>query len=308
MGFFGHERSNVDPFNAGDPVMPWDEPQAVEDPGSAVDEPQPQGEKRGYQAPTKQQDDYEPQAREERAPVENTRRAGKSPNPKRLVIGIIVGVTALSLLVGFIGAAVSIVEDLVSDVTGSASYLDDSTDSYDAGPSVVIDEEAEQEIQELAQAKLDAALADTDGMNARYIKVLNQRIESSLGRNADELGLDTETFCTWMDERVSMEITGVYCYEDGTAGIYIDSAYPALYRLNDSFTGQASSYLANQDDESLSDSQKARINKLFMRALGDIDDTTSTVRLEATEVDGTWTIDDEDFNTVINQLLGDYEE
>lgn len=327
MGFLDRERSNIDPFNAGDPVMPWDEPQAIEDIGPAAGEPQLQSDKRGYQAPTKQQDDYEPQAYEEDAvaagnlrkkvpsheaapgaTAHTTAPTKRSPNPKRLIIGIVVGMTALSLLVGFIGAAIDIVEDLVSDATSSANPFDDSTDSYDAGPSVVIDEESEQEIHDLVQAKLDSALADTAGMNVRCIKVLNQCIESSLGYSAEELGLDTDAFSTWMQERISVEISGVYCYEDDTASIYIDSSHPAIYRLTDSFTGRVGDYLNGQSADELTDNQKARINKLFARTLDDLDDTGSTVRLEAEKEDGTWQVDDDDFNTAVNQLLGDYEE
>ena len=326
MGFLDRERSNIDPFNAGDPVMPWDEPQAIEDIGPAANGT-PVEDEGGYRAPTKQQDDYEPQAREENAAATevaagNPRKkapsretaphaaapAKRSPNPKRLIIGIVVGMTALSLLVGFIGAAIDIVEDLVSDATSSANPFDDSTDSYDAGPSVVIDEESEQEIHDLVQAKLDSALADTAGMNVRCIKVLNQCIESSLGYSAEELGLDTDAFSTWMQERISVEISGVYCYEDDTAGIYIDSSHPAIYRLTDSFTGRVGDYLNGQSADELTDNQKARINKLFARTLDDLDDTGSTVRLEAEKEDGTWQIDDDDFNTAVNQLLGDYEE
>ena len=330
MGFLDRKRSNIDPFNAGDPVMPWDEPQAIEDIGPAANGA-PVEDEGGYRAPTKHQDDYEPQAREENAAASEvaagdsrkkapsretapgatahtTAPAKRSPNPKRLIIGIVVGMTALSLLVGFIGAAIDIVEDLVSDATSSANPFDDSTDSYDAGPSVVIDEESEQEIHDLVQAKLDSALADTAGMNVRCIKVLNQCIESSLGYSAEELGLDTDAFSTWMQERISVEISGVYCYEDDTASIYIDSSHPAIYRLTDSFTGRVGDYLNGQSADELTDNQKARINKLFARTLDDLDDTGSTVRLEAEKEDGTWQIDDDDFNTAVNQLLGDYEE
>lgn len=326
MGFLDRERSNIDPFNAGDPVMPWDEPQATEDIEPAANGT-PVEDEGGYRAPTKQQDDYEPQAREENAAATevaagNPRKkapsretaphaaapAKRSSNPKRLIIGIVVGMTALSLLVGFIGAAIDTVEDLVSDATSSANPFDDSTDSYDAGPSVVIDEESEQEIHDLVQAKLDSALADTAGMNVRCIKVLNQCIESSLGYSAEELGLDTDAFSTWMQERISVEISGVYCYEDDTASIYIDSSHPAIYRLTDSFTGRVGDYLNGQSADELTDNQKERINKLFARTLDDLDDTGSTVRLEAEKEDGTWQVDDDDFNTAVNQLLGDYEE
>ncbi len=326
MGFLDRERSNIDPFNAGDPVMPWDEPQAIENSGATADVA-PVEDEGGYRAPTKQQDDYEPQAHGEDAAVaetvanvsrkkassheaapHTTAPAKRSPNPKRLIIGIIVGMTALSLLVGLIGAAVDFVEEVVSDVTSGANPFDDSTDSYDSEPDVVIDEESEQEIHDLVQARLDGALADTAGMDARCIKVLNQCIESNLGYGAEELGIDTGAFSTWMQERVSVEISGVYCYEDDTASIYIDSSHPALYQLSDSFTGRVGDYLNGQDAAELTDSQKARINKLFTRTLDDLSDTGSTVRLEAEKEDGTWTIDDDDFNTAVNQLLGDYEE
>lgn len=340
MGFLNREHSNVDPFNAGEPIMPWDDPQTTQ--GEQENPIFTTGPSNGaavcsYHAPTKQEDDYEPvtheaehdqifaaqpkQKRTTKSRASKTRRVmvtTSSPNPakggpKKIIIGIVVGAVALSMIASVIGIAAGIVEEVISDITDndSTSY----SSSYSPTSSAKYSDEDEQELTEQVQAKLDAALEDTASMDARYLKVLDDRLELSLGLNADELGLSTDEFCTWMREHSTMEISSVICYDD--ASIYLSSTYPALYKLNDVFGDKAYKYLSKQGIDTysstgkrqLTDKQKEHVNKLFLEGLNKLTQTTSgSAHLEADKEDAGWEIDDDDFNEALDQLLGYYED
>lgn len=346
MGFLNREHSNIDPFNAGEPVMPWDDPQTSqgeqENPIFTTESADASGDC-GYHAPTKEQDGYEPVMHEAEhdqafAAEPKRKRAGKSKSeskrvrtkrvvvttsastpgkgkvgPKKLILGLVIGAVALSVLLSAIGAAVDIVEDVVSDIfdSDSTSY----SSSYSASSSATYDEEDEQELTKQAQAKLDAALEDTASMDARYRKVLNERLKISLGLTADEAGLDTDAFCTWMRERSTMEISSVFCYDEGT--VYLGSSYPALYKLNDVFGDKAFKYLNKQGidpysstgERKLTDEQKEHVNKLFLEGLEKLTQTTSgSARVEADKGGDAWEIDDDDFAEALDQLLGHYDD
>ena len=340
MGFLNREHSNIDPFNAGEPVMPWDDPQTSqgeqENPIFTTESAGASGDC-GYHAPTKEQDGYEPvmhEAEHDQGFVAEPKqkRAGASTpaktkrvvvttsvskpskgGPKKLVLGLVIGAVALSVLLSVIGAAVDIVEDVISDITDSDSTS--YTSSYSASSTAKYDDEDEQELTEQAQAKLDTALEDTASMDARYLKVLNERLKISLGLTADEAGLDTDAFCTWMRERTTMEISSVFCYDDGT--VYLGSTYPALYKLNDVFGDKAFEYLNKQGIDpysttgkhELTDKQKEHVNELFLKGLDKLTQTTSgSARVEFDKEGDTWEIDNDDFAEALDELLGHYDD
>lgn len=340
MGFLNREHSNVDPFNAGEPVMPWDDPQTSqgeqENPIFTTESAGASGDC-GYHAPTKEQDGYEPvmhEAEHDQGFVAEPKqkRAGASTpaktkrvvvttsvskpskgGPKKLVLGLLIGAVALSVLLSVIGAAVDIVEDVISDITDSDSTS--HTSSYSASSTAKYDDKDEQELTEQAQAKLDTALEDTASMDARYLKVLNERLKISLGLTADEAGLDTDAFCTWMRERTTMEISSVFCYDDGT--VYLGSTYPALYKLNDVFGDKAFEYLnklgidpySTTGKHELTDKQKEHVNELFLKGLDKLTQTTSgSARVEFDKEGDTWEIDNDDFAEALDELLGHYDD
>lgn len=340
MGFLNREHSNVDPFNAGEPVMPWDDPQTSqgeqENPIFTTESAGASGD-RGYHAPTKEQDGYEPvmhEAEHDQGFVAEPKqkRAGASTpaktkrvvvttsvskpskgGPKKLILGLVIGAVALNVLLSVIGAAVDIVEDVILDITDSDSTS--YTSSYSASSTAKYDDEDEQKLTEQAQAKLDTALEDTASMDARYLKVLNERLKISLGLTADEAGLDTDAFCTWMRERTTMEISSVFCYDDGT--VYLGSTYPALYKLNDVFGDKAFEYLNKQGIDpysttgkhELTDKQKEHVNELFLKGLDKLTQTTSgSARVEFDKEGDTWEIDNDDFAEALDELLGHYDD
>lgn len=383
MKFQHRDQSNIDPFNAGDPVMPWDDPRARHD--SATD---CELTEHSYQAPTKAKStrgssssrksssktsekngssqqsapasspfmsalfgDGGPVsesgtgssassdsaassssdssasngsstptfATSKKVTVSRTKRArrssaGRLGKPRNRFKLLIIIVLAIIFVPSIIGMGIDLVGDVVSDF-----FEDDSSysSSYSSTSSTsTYDEEGEQELTEILQAKLDEATADTEAMDARFIKVLDKRLESNLGYTSSEMGLDTATFCAWMRDRTTFELSGVYCYTD-SANIYFDSKYPALYELDNAFGDKAYRYLSKQgirtyySDASkkpaLSDAQKSRLNTFFCKALDKTTKQTSgSASISVEPEDGTWDIDDEDFETALLNLLGSY--
>ncbi len=354
MGFLSREHSNIDPFNAGEPVMPWDDPQtsqgAQENP--IFSEGSRSSKDCSYHAPIKEQDAYEPveheaehdsalasafasafseddeQVRTFETKTPTNKGANKrttrrvtitsskgSATPKRgpgkIFARVIAGVIAISVVASVVGIVIETVEDVISDVASDSS---DYSSKYYSSSSATYSEEDEQELTDLVQQKLDTALADTAGMDARYRKVLDERLKNSLGCAAEDLGLDTDAFCTWMRERSTMEISSVFCFDD--ASIYLSSTYPALYELNQTFGDKAYKYLSKQDIDTyapimpeLSEKQKQHVNELFTAALAELDQTTTgSSSFEADKEGDAWEIDEDDFDEALDQLLGYYED
>lgn len=383
MKFQHRDQSNVDPFNAGDPVMPWDDPRARHD--SATD---CELTEHSYQAPTKAKSSRNSSSSRKasgrmsgtssssqqnvpasspfmsalfgdggpisesgtgsgaspdsaarsgsdssasadtavptfttskKVTVSRTKRtrrssAGRLGKPRsRFKLAIII-----LLAIIFIPSIVGIVNELIDD-TLSDIFEDDSSysSSYSSTSSTsTYDEEGERELTEILQAKLDEATADTEAMDARFIKVLDKRLESNLGYTSSEMGLDTAAFCTWMRDRTTFELSGVYCYTD-SANIYFDSKYPALYELDNTFGDKAYRYLTRQgirtyysdasEKPTLSDAQKSRLNTFFCKAMDKTTkQTSSSASISVEPDDGTWEIDDEDFEAALLNLLGSY--
>ncbi len=355
MGFLSREHSNIDPFNAGEPVMPWDDPQAQQgEQENPIFNENSQGAKEcGYHAPIKEQDAYEPvehdpehdgapagaltsalsandeqtHATEKKARgSEHTNKrasrrvtvatskgsAASKRRPPRLVVCIIAGLVAISVLINVAGIVAEIIDSVVFEINNASSSY---SSSYSANSKATYSYEDEQELNDVVQKKLDSALADTAGMDARYLKVLNDRLEWNLEASAEELGLDTEAFCSWMRENTTMEISSVFCDED--ASVYLKSEYPALYRLNEAFGDKAFAYLTKQGidvyasdgGKQLTDKQKQHVNELFIAALDSLDETTyGSANFEAGKEGGTWEVDEDDFDEVLDQLLGYYED
>lgn len=70
--------SNIDPFNAGEPILPWNDSAQLHDEDGCVFDDQP------YNAPSKRQDDYEaPASSADQAPKETSRGSKKRRESRR---------------------------------------------------------------------------------------------------------------------------------------------------------------------------------------------------------------------------------
>ena len=254
------EESQVDPFNAGDPVLPGGEPEAL----AEADEPEGQveymahGESGGtphkpgdnYQAPTTRGHDYDAPSIDEpsRSARTRPRRSRTAPatptapesevgkrteKDRRVVTRVIV---LLVILVSFGSSLASCVSSLVgSAVEGVGEAAENLGDalfddgSEDWGGDDVEVNLPEQTAKELAAAnaleeRLDALLAGTGAgsLRDRIASYFERKTLEVDDYSASELGIDSEGLADFVLGKASVEAGYAYTYDDGTASAYAE--------------------------------------------------------------------------------------
>lgn len=279
--FTHSDDDQVDPFNAGDPIMPgeelWtdDEPDPDED-AFETENYEPHGEEGGmphkagddYRAPTKRGHAYEAPSVDEgqgagggrplgpewqRAADEaggRERRRGRSSIG--CVVALIVAISLLGSLGSLIASCVATVGEGIS--TGIDSVLDGDGVSFD--DYVSDDEETDwhdtADKSDLAagrevERRIDALLADPSSgeLHERVASCLDGELAEREGYTAAQLGIDADAWATWVLSGVSWELSSVYTYDDGTGSAYLDMTSPDVSSVI-SESG-ISSYLIDHD-------------------------------------------------------------
>ncbi|MBE6469795.1 MAG: hypothetical protein E7001_07615 [Coriobacteriaceae bacterium] len=300
--------SNIDPFNAGEPVLPWDEPSQV------LEEREPAG---GYRAPEEVPDAYRPphpqQGRGRRGRAGRSRRTATpsgaaggagEPAPKArmgcggcLIVGLIILAIWLLITEGWrVGVLMDtlIAEEpptVLEGVAGSDSQV--SPDDFD--------EDAERgRVREEMTAFLDG-MAESDQVVEAVSSQFAERVESALGYSADELGIDINAFLTWAFEGSSYEITGIYVYSpyDGIpaeAYAYFDVTARDTFQLIEELLDRTLPYFHEQGIDAfvgtstLSDEQRAAVAQLFEETLASVTSTEvyKSASLQFVLKDGAW--------------------
>lgn len=279
--------NQIDPFNAGDPVMPGGEPDPLDDnphaePLTFADEPSyaPHGDKGGvphkpsdnYQAPTTGGHSYNapsidaPTKAADGQGGKRWRRAAatlsrKASSDKRGGSGCAIAILVFFLIFGGIGDAlvgcVSTFMDRTSE--GLSSFFDEglSFDNTQPSDDPVWEERDWREYADeldLAAAdafeqRMDALLADpsADPATGFVSSALKEHLEIWVGYDSTELGIDAQAATAWALSGLTYQISGVYTFDDGTATIYFDSKAPALDALIDAAYDGISAYLTAND-------------------------------------------------------------
>lgn len=301
--------SNIDPFNAGEPILPWDDPSQMHDDCSLDD-------KASYDAPEKAPDDYdapstpdgidaaeafgrftEQAGRAARHARRAARRAqagmsgGTASGKRRFSGGWIAALVALSLLMGGLSSLVSCAGDVMSEGVASVESLFSHVGDFDGDEEFLEEsyvlttdvDEAEAEEIILAQAEERFARLDSDEVLLESIAgEFADDCEYNLGFTAEELGIDPHAVATWAVSRFACEWGEAYVF-DGYNGEapwgYIDiNVYAHSY--SDAwwdFHSRAMSYLAEEglsihdslEDAKPGESQQAVIRGLLAAALED---------------------------------------
>lgn len=273
--------SQVDPFNAGDPVMPGDEPWADDEPDPDEDafeaeNYEPHGEEGGtphkagddYRAPTKRGRAYDaPSIDEEAAPgggrplgpewqraADEARGGARRRGRERsgCIVALVVALILFSSLGGLVMSCVSTVGEGIS--TGIGSVLDGDGVSFD--DYVSDDEETDwhdtADKSDLAagrevERRIDALLADPSSgeLHERVASYLDGELAEREGYTAAQLGIDADAWATWVLSGVSWELSSVYTYDDGTGSAYFDMTSPDVSAVIDE--SGISSYLIDHD-------------------------------------------------------------
>lgn len=242
--------SNIDPFNAGDPVMPWDDPSAAHEEGCEL-EGQP------YVAPSKGRDGYvAPHSDDPFAGSKRLAASGQAPQAvadlverlsskdtgagrgsagrskartakekaaaARAAAKRVEHAATKTKRVGYwvVAAMVALfVLSEVSDCVGNA--LDDASDERSAsyvdadgrGDADGFDEDAEQVVMwRLFEDRL-AGVSEDDALRERVESQFTDECEERLGYTPEELGLDAGAFSSWVLDGFDYSMDSVYCYE-----------------------------------------------------------------------------------------------
>ena len=271
----------VDPFNAGDPVLPWDDPDALADEGDVFDdrpsrwsdgpsdvEYAPHGEPGGqphkqeddYRAPTTRDHDYDAPSiddaprrgrwRPRRAAsggagdAEPDRHAGRS----RLG-GLIATVVIILIAINVAVPVISLVGEFVDDAASSVSLGADSTNEDESSLAYGGDDAEEGAIELAASAALSGATADPESgaLHGTLVEYLDEKLLTIEGYSAAELGIDADAFATWVISSTSFSADGAYDRGDGTAVAYADFAAPYVNGIFWDFDEAISDYLVEND-------------------------------------------------------------
>ena len=279
--------NQIDPFNAGDPVMPGGEPDPLDDnphaePLTFADEPSyaPHGDKGGvphkpsdnYQAPTTGGHDYDapsidaPTRAADGQGGKRWRRAAatlsrKASSDKRGGSGCAIAILVFFLIFGGIGDAlvgcVSTFMDRTSE--GFSSFFDEGFSFGNTQPSddpVWEERNWREYADELDLAAGDAferrmgvLLADpsADPATGFVTSAVDGYVLNWVGYGTDALGIDAHAAAVWALSDLTYEIESVYAYDDGTATIYLDTEAPSLVALVDAADDDISAYLIAND-------------------------------------------------------------
>lgn len=331
----------IDPFNAGDPVMPGDEPAWADDEDAGLggnedarghEEPDyaPHGEQGGephkrddnYQAPTTRRRDYDAPSTEDAPAHGGARPAAAGRRGGR---GCMVLIVSAVLVVVALGGAFadwvategpSLSDDIDALLDDDGITFDDYVSDGDADWHDTADE-LDRAAGEAVEQRLDGLLADPAAgpLHDRAAAYLDEELQSWEGYTAAELGIDADAWATWALTGATYELSSVYAYDDGTGSAYFDTEARNLYGIISEADAELSDYLDEHDlsvrgDETpapLSEGQRAEVAALWQDACersGSPED--GFVGVELARTDGTWTVDEESLDEALGSALGLY--
>lgn len=282
--FSRRDESQIDPFNAGEPVLPWDDPGALADEGDVFDdrpyegagEPGPQAEpveyaphgepggqphKRedNYQAPTTRGHDYDApsidgppaggrRARRARRPAAAEPVSARGASGSRLG-KLIAAVVAVLIAVNVAVPVLMLVGEFVGNVSSSFGSAFDAAEDTSYPTSYESDEADEGAMELAASAALSGALADPESgaLHDLIAGYLDDKLLSVEGYTAEELGIDADAFAAWAITSTSFSTSGAYDRGDGTAVVYADVVAPSVNDVFWAFDDAIAGYLVEQD-------------------------------------------------------------
>ncbi|MDO4437681.1 MAG: hypothetical protein Q4B77_07025 [Coriobacteriaceae bacterium] len=324
----------VDPFNAGEPTLPWCEPDSLE----LHDEPEHDAEVCAfgddpYDGPTKAPDNYQaPEANEPldenssvqsddgltprqrkliaRAKLKEARSsakpAGTGTRPKRKH-PVVKTILIFAVLVNVVPLALSLAVDFIERNDPQDDPPPDFVDIADPSTS----EQDKAACEKVVREYLQAATAQNSPMRQEIAGKLSDLYKQSTGLSAEELGVDSVSFANWLMDHFTYEIDSCYVFEDGTANLYFTSWGPSAASILSESSSDIYDYLDSQDfsisDEAitLSDSQKERTRSIHADAVESApltSDTFSSVSL--TKKGSAWVFDSDEMDEELTRALG----
>lgn len=259
-----NDEHQVDPFNAGEPTLPWDDPAAMVDdrrpsaspdsssPATPFDEPNKEDD--DYRAPARQRDSYEApsvdtEVSESQAPSEKThakrqkdakaRRRRTQPATRRQAgdSGKKHGSHNIGCIIALAFFALAMVGNVGSCSVGIVSALFGRSDSAGTNSSYSTDNSQDEAAELKAATKSLKSTLDGLSQNPDAIKLaqdsISDQLDSYLGYTPEELGIDTSAYADWFFSKLSLDIRpdSSYLGSDGEAYLSVDIIMPEGYKI-----------------------------------------------------------------------------
>lgn len=336
--------SQIDPFNADDPVMPGEEPEWLDD--EPADEPAyaPHGDEDGiphkgsdnYRAPTTHDCDYDAPSIDEAAASDAAQTLGRQWQRARdaaraqtrtgkrwvsLIVAAFVVLASLGTLGDLLAGCVSHVFETVSNSAGAALDVGRPFDDYASHEDDTDWRETAGELDlaagDAVEQQLGALLADPSSgeLHDLVAAYLDEKLTDWEGYTAAELGIDADAWATWVLGGVSYQVSSVYAYDDGTGSAYLNAESCRVSDMVSEADVDLSSYLHDhglrvregEEPAQLSEEQRAEVAELWSDACEEAASPRDVfVSVELSLVDGVWTIDEESLEEAFESVLALY--
>ena len=326
--------SNIDPFNAGEPILPWQDPDAEayddadephepsRDDSSPTDSPSTTEEKpRRPRSRTKDRD----RRRSTDARRHEAARNGRSQAASRGRGGTILGGALKAFaIVWIIAMALSIFSDVVSC---SADFNDPENVAIEndhQAPEAHSDFEptedgAEARCIQLADARMNnlvlAGAPEHKAVSTRIATAFAQRIKDDFGRTPDQLGIDPAFVAEWTIGSLAYAMNDAYAFpgaEDPYASVYYDVEACSMMTMYYEFQSRLYDYLREQDlsllsikqGHELGEAQKADIADILKTTMAETDPRESSMCVRLAPHEDDWAIDETEFERYCGYVFG----
>lgn len=303
--FRSHANQNqIDPFNAGEPEMPWNDPSALHDDTCSVPA---KGE--GYEPPHTNQ--VEPQQSIfDEAQSQPTSFAPAKPavHPKRLLSRIIGWIVIAVVTVTIIGVIVDLVGDLFDDFqeTSDNPFIESSEKTYSDDESYTTEENsAALEVVNVYLA--DVQSGNNTAVNDRLNRGLNDSVAYWLDYRLDDLGINAQSYYDAAQSSLTFTEVEAYAYSNGEGTVFAQASVLSNYSFALDFYDNVQEYLQQEgvsEVSGLSNDQKSHLQAIFddtAEGFSEID--TSYLSFELTKDAGTWAVDEESFMEEMDYLF-----
>lgn len=323
--------SNIDPFNAGEPVSPWQDPESetrddegqeaygAPHHGDSTPKP-PIGQMTGF-ASNNANGPKEPRTRRRSADSlkrEMARQAraqrtrNKTPGSiARRIFKLILGILILFLLLSTGSSIASCAASLFTPSAPNEPYdipaFEEDEDSPEAQCLLLANTRMEHLL--LAGTPEHAAVAD------RIAAAFTQRIENDFDLTPDELGVNPAIVAEWVIGSLIYKGVDTHAFpeaDDPYASVYFDVEACSMMTMYYEFQSDLYDYLSEQglylldikQGKELADAQKTDIADILQAAMAETGSRESSMRVRLTLQDDTWKIDEADFEHYCDYIFG----
>ena len=321
----------IDPFNAGEPDLPWSEPEPIGARDVDVHGDDCALDETPYDGPTKTRDDYSaPDAHAPRAQRHDTgplapsrhgaaERRGESetkgaasPDGKgkrkhpiiKAVLIFIIAVNVLPLALAFLGGAFDEAEPAREEPSSAENEI-----AFEENGELA--QEAESACIAAVETRLDLVAAPDGPDRARIADFLDRLLKQGLGCTASDLGIDSQAFAELVASGFTYEVESCYAFSDGTATVYFNSWAPSAGMIANTACQKIFDYLFIENDYDdtapvdLTEEQKSHIRMLFAEAIDEQGEDTEGFSSIDLRLEGdSWVLDEDGAIEAVDTLLG----